>query len=92
MILSHLRLWWRALHGSRGTAQPEALRERLLLEFRRMVYGQDVPGYASAAVLAQRLGVATNELQPILNALVDQRLAFRGPSGSTYGPRERAHE
>jgi hypothetical protein len=87
-VLMRLRLWWSEQRQRREQRRRELLQDRLLRELRRAAYGQDVPIYVDAAVLAQRLGVTASQLQPLLDRLAEQRLVFAGLTSGTYGVRE----
>jgi hypothetical protein len=82
-VLTLLRLWWR-----RREQRDELLQDKVLRELRRAAYfSGEVPVCLSAAVLAQRLGVTSSQLHPLMDRLVEQRL-ISDLTPRTYGVRE----
>jgi hypothetical protein len=88
-MLMWLRLWWSQQRQHRDQQRRELLQRRVVLELRRVQYFEhEVPVYASAESLAQRLGVTASQLQPLLDQLAEQRLVFPGLTPGTCGVRE----
>jgi hypothetical protein len=77
--------WWRERRQRRDQQNSE---DRILLELQRAAYlSREVPAYVSAALLAKRVGVTPDHLQPLLDRLAEQRRIFPGLTPGTYRPR-----
>jgi hypothetical protein len=84
--LRELLTWWMERRQRR---EHQGLEDRILLELQRAAYlSRGVPAYVSGALLAQRVGVTPDNLQPLLDRLAEERRIFPGLTPGTYGVRE----
>ena len=77
--------WWRERRQRREQQNSE---DRILIELQRAAYlSREVPAYVSAVLLAQRVGVTPDHLQPLLDRPAEQRRIFPGLIPGTYRAR-----